>query len=299
MDLDNLLTQWPTDKDDLIEDMIKSRRYKSTIAKLLNEKVTLLDECQNIHDEITKLQHKSKTIQEKIRTVSTILNSLYNIQEESVEEIDKKETEVSSLDQPTIINDKPKTKKKESRAKKAKLIASIKDQLSPKSEKELHKERHRVQAEIKKYENVDFNALESIEQIIHPSFKSVRIMSNQVLKLKFDASSNKEFTRTISILRYLQNCDLTPRLLNWNVEKRILYLPYYGELLKKDGSRKLSILLRKLKRNWGVYLVKDGQVQNSLSTNAAMIDSNDRIWIFDFTSPYWVVDREQTYPMVN
>jgi hypothetical protein len=177
---------------------------------------------------------------------------------------------------------------------------SIKEELVPKSDFANRVEKYRIQEEIKKYDKVNFENLKTVETLEVPDGTpyKLKIMSNDVLRLRFEPTGNKAYHRIISILKYLDKCDLVPRLLYFDNDRYTIYLPYYGNLLDKNQEKSLGLLLRKLKRNWGVYLVKDRQVQNTLPTNSAMI-RDKRVWLFDFSSPDWIVDRDRPYPMIN
>jgi hypothetical protein len=191
-----------------------------------------------------------------------------------------------------------------------KLVKSIQEQMKPRTEAENLSERARINQEIKKYRGVDFENLKVLKVLVENQpnvpvlFESIKLCEKGVIRIRFDGSNQeqvKAFNRMVRILKYLEKCDATPRLLYFNANKPVIFLPYYGDPPEKHQmNRRLTIELRKLKRNWGVYMLKDGQVVSKIKPAKSMYFSKlDRLFIYDFTSSKWVVDRDREYPMCN
>lgn len=339
MEAHDLVSQWNAteDKTQLVNTLISERKYKASIKNLLEEKADLLEKYNYNHIQITNLQSESKEIQREINKVNTVLNSLYNhlpnlnntetedenvfISNKEIENLENNENFEKDLilNFENIENNENKENKKEKNVKtnkenkniardmrlrrKLKLIKSIKDELVPKSDFANRVEKWRIQDEIRRYDRINFGGLEVVSSIDLPdsvtSFK-LKLMTNDILRVKFDPTASKSFHRAISILKYLDKCDLVPRLLHFDNSKLTIFMPYYGRLMtKKNPDNLLGLLLRKLKRNWGVYLLKNGQIQNTIPAHSGMINSQKRVWLYDFSSPDWVVDRDRPYPMIN
>jgi hypothetical protein len=165
-------------------------------------------------------------------------------------------------------------------------------------------EQNRIRNELKQYYKINFNTLKTVETIIVSSdfpYK-LKILSNNVLRLRFNNITGKSgYQRTLAVLKYLEKCDVVPPVLYYDTERMTIYFPYLGQLMNKDHDKIMGNILRKLKKNWGVYLLKDGQVQNKMPSNTGMINPMDEntAWLFDFTNPNWVVDRDTPYIMSN
>ena len=173
-----------------------------------------------------------------------------------------------------------------------------------KNQNEINEEKLRIINEIKRYKHTDFDNLIAREVISENDgkCKSIKIMEENVLRIKYDENDNeqiKRFHRVVAILKHLENCNLTPRLLYFNANKLSIYLPYYGNIPENTPENKIQIgfLIKKLKRNWGVYRIKDGKVSNSAKPNEFMIDPHNRLYLFDFNSFDWIIDKNKSYPM--
>ena len=182
--------------------------------------------------------------------------------------------------------------------------------LRDKSDEEIEDEKQRIINEIKKYRNVNFDGLEVVKTLLDEKMikstncKSIKIMEKDVMRIKYDENNPeqvKRFHRMIMILRHLENCDMVPRLLYFNGAKLTIYIPYYGDIPDDtvDNQRQIGFLIKKLKRNWGVYKIKDGKVMNTTKRDELMMDKKGRLYIYDFNSLSWIVDKDKKYPMKN
>jgi len=292
------------------------------IIKLQQASKEKQNQARNINNFLTQLYNidHSKILDEENKENDEFITNKENAEEfknsktKNKENKEKENKENENKENENKENkDEGKKKQKDKKIKeqikrkmnrKAKLIKSMKRNLEPKTEMQNLQERERVVREIQRYGNINYEKL-NVQKVLCDSahyLDSIKLMEHDVIRIRFKPNQKSSYHQLISILKYLEKCDLTPRILHFNTNKQTVYLPYYGDpaLKTSQNHRTLGLMLRKLKRNWGVYLLKNGQILNSLKPHAAMYSHKlNRFFIYDFTSPDWVVDRDRSYPMIN
>jgi hypothetical protein len=264
------------------------------------------DECESSEnskyfesmDRETKETKQTKEMKETKETKET------NEMKETKETNEMKETKETKEMKEKVMMEKvmEETKRKNRELqRKLKFIKTMKDEIVQPGKLV---EQNRIRNELKKYYKINFDNLKTVESITlsHESPYKLKILSNNVLRLRFNSTVKSAYQRTLAILKYLDKCDAVPPVLHFDTERLTICFPYLGQLMNKSNHDKImGNILKKLKKNWGVYLLKDGQVQNKMPPNSGMINPIDEnvAWLFDFTNPNWVVDRDTTYLMSN
>lgn len=283
------------------QDQVKTiNNFLTQLYNIDYQRLTNENNCENKEIENKEIKNKQN------KEIENVKNK--EIENKQNKEIENKKEEENKMDKQKLKSNedqKLKAVMKHKMHKKARMIKSFKRGLQPKSEAENLKERDRIVKEIQKYTNVNFEKLQVVKVLCDSAdhLDSIKLMENNIIRIRFKPVQKSSFNQQILILKYLNKCDITPRLLHFNSNKQTVYLPYYGDppLNTPENRRNLSLIVRKLKRNWGVYQLKNGQVLNSIKPHTAMLSSklNNRFFLYDFTAPEWVVDRNRSYPMIN
>lgn len=302
-------------RNEFLEYAKKNQRTKYLLQSIINRKNGILEETNTIHNKIISLQTDALLKQQKVKKINQLLIIINDYIEKNPETkpietkpIETKSIETKSIDTKSDSENEDEDKDILKPLKKRKHNDdNMKEWMRERTDEEIERERLRVVKEIKKYRNVNFDALDVIKTISENDgkCKSIKVMDKEVLRIKYDENDGEQvrrFHRIITILRYLENCDMTPRLLYFNVSKLSIYMPYYGDIIinpTESQNRQIGYLIKKLKRNWGVYRIKDGKVMNNGKPNEFMMDKNGRMYLYDFNATGWIVDKDKPYPMKN
>lgn len=292
--IDNLIQLiLESNDDEVLKHIEENRRLRGLHQALNSTKNELLEECHHIYGEIQRLQEHSKVRQEKIKNINQVLERITPRlgQHNKVKSV-KKEIPKKTIPQ----------------IKKRGLDEVEKDILSHNTDEENKKNRDKVVKMIKRVRNLKFDDLKSKEVFYQgddsSNFESIKLMEKNVLRKRYDVKNPnhlKSFQRDLAIWKYLKDCDMVPPLLYYNPEKLTIYFPNMGKIPNKtpEISRKTSLMVRKLKRDWGVYRIKDNKIVSDLKPYQTLMDDKGKGYIIDFSSSGWEVDRGKTYPMKN
>ena len=286
-----------SNEKDVVIDCINQQTKVDSVVKLLSiRKNVLFEECDLIHQEIKNLQHHSRRRQEKVKKYQQTLVFLHNYLRENTKFEDDISTFDDSQKNSSILDERKKRRKERNFIFKEKTPEEIR----------IYKEK--LKKEVKKYQNINYDKLEQVKILrtgINNDFVYMAQMTKDIVKKKYDNTSKeqvKRFHQEIVFLRYLEKCQMVPRLLHFVPDQCIIYLPYHGDIAEDSQANKkyFSLMCRKLKNNWGVYRIKDDKVLNSVPINNCCYDQkNNEGYFYDFGSPCWNIDRSKPYKMKN